>query len=118
MTDIVEYFKKRKYKVKYILYYTIKWSDQNYLEETMTYLLLENGFSKRKLEIKSYGLCETYEKSRETELYRQVILPWLRDIDGPLKEHMKTYSGVVERDDNETITVEEKGKIITIKRDE
>ncbi len=119
MTDIVEYFKKRKYKVKYILYFTITWTEKpDNIVETITYLLLENGFSNRKIEIKSYGYCQTFEKERTTSVYLKVVLPWLENIDGQLKRFKEDCpDNVIESDDNEAIIIEEKGKVITIKRD-
>ena len=115
----MKFFKKRKYEVKYILYFTITWKEETDIEETITYLLLENEFSDRRIEIRSYGYCETFEKERTTELYLKVILPWLKNIDGPLKDHMEDYpDNVVENDKKASVTVTQDGNIFSIKRDE
>lgn len=115
---MIKFFKKRKYKVKYFLYFVITWVDLDNIDETITYILLENGYSKRKVEFESYGNCRRFHKEESTELYLKVILPWLNNIDKPLKGFIKRHSSrVVEHENNETVTVEQKNNILYINRD-
>ncbi len=78
----MDFFRKFKYQYVTKIDGRVNWTDLD-IKEPVTFILLENGFGKRKVEIVSHGYTKSNNTWKSIPLYGSIICPWIKGAELP-----------------------------------